>query len=149
MRNKNEYLKPEFQEKFQKKLKKLLREHREKRNLRQLDVASTVGVSLDTYHRWESSGQRLTDIFTLLNLFQELDFSTTEIIYVLGLPPLTLNEIKAIYQDEDTLKSIKGNGICFVMREKCPDMDDFTLERLLAIFFDEHSKRLESRHGNP
>ena len=108
-----------------------------------------VGKSLDTYQRWESSGQRLTDIFSLLNVFQTLEFSTTEIIDVLGLPPLTFSEIKAIYQDEDTLKSIKENGICSAMHKKCSGMDEFTLERLLAILLQEHSKRLESRNKNP
>lgn len=134
---------------FEKRLKEQLHQHRQKRNITQLDVASMVGVSHDTYQRWESTGQRLTNIFSLLSVFQALHFSTTEIIDVLGLPPLTLNEIKAIYQDEDTLKSIKENGICSAMRENCPDMKDFTLERLLAIFFGEHSKRLENRQGNP
>lgn len=137
------------QETFEKRLREQLRKHRKKINLSQLNVANAVNVSFDTYQRWESTGQHLTNIFTLLSVFRELGFSTTEIIDVLGLPPLTLNEIKAIYQDEDTLKSIKENGICSAMRENCPDMKDFTLERLLAIFFGEHSKRLENRQGNP
>lgn len=144
----HEYLKQEFQERYKKELKQQLRQHRKKGNLTQLNVADAVGVSLDTYHRWESTGQHLTDIFTLLNVFQVLDFSTTEIIDVLGLPPLTLNEVKSIYQDEDTLKHIKEKGICSAMRENCPDMDDFTLEKLLSILLNEHSKRLESRQAN-
>ena len=111
----------------------------------QFNVAKAVGKSLDYYQRWESSGKRLTDIFTFLGVFQELDFSTTEIIDVLCLLPLTLSEMKAIYQDEDTLKSIKEKGICFAMRENCRHMDDFTLERLLAILLKEHLKRLENR----
>lgn len=145
MKNENEYLKPGFQ----KRLKEQLREHRKKRNLSQLDVANAVGKSLDTYQRWESTGERLTEIYSLLSVFRALDFSTTEIIEVLGLPPLTLGEMKAIYQDEDTLKSIQEKGICSAMRENCRHMDDFTLERLLAVLLNEHSKRLESRHGNP
>lgn len=145
MKNKNENFELEFQE----RLKKQLLEHRTKRNFSQQGVADAVGKSLYTYQRWENSGQCLTDIFSLLRVFQALDFSTTEIIGVLGLPPLTLSEIKAIYQDEDTLKSIKENGICSAVREKCPDMDDFILERLLAILLKEHSKRLESRNKKP
>lgn len=133
----------------QKKLKELLRGHRTKQNLRQSDVADAVGKSLDTYQRWESSGQCLTDIYSLLSVFKALDFSTAEIIDVLGLPPLTAGEMEAICQDGDTLKSIKENGIYSVIREKCPDMNDFILEKLLAILFQEHSKRLESRHRNP
>lgn len=135
-----------FELEFQEKLKKELKEHREKHNYSQLGVADAVGKSLDTYQRWESSGKYLTNIFTLLSVFHELNFSTTEIIDVLGLPPLTLSEIKAIYQDEDTLENIKENGIYSVMRKKCPDMDDFTLEKLLALFLNEHLKRLENRH---
>lgn len=134
---------------FQEKLKRQLFEHRTKLKLSQLDVADAVGRSRDTYLRWEKYGQRLTDIFKLLSVFQVLEFSTTEIINVLGLPPLTLSEMKAIYQDEDTLKNIKENGIYSAMRENCPDMEDFILEKLLALLFKEHSKRLERRRGNP
>ena len=132
----------------QEKLGKQLLNHRNKLKLSQYDAASAVGKSPDTYQRWEY-GQHLTDIFSLLRVFEVLKFSTTEIIDVLGLPPLTLDEVKATYQDEDTLKSIKENGIYSVMRKKCPDMNDFTLEKLLILFLEEHSKRLESRHGNP
>lgn len=140
----------EFSEhEFQEKLKEQLLKHRRKKNLRQSDVANAVGASHSTYQRWESTGQHLTDIFTLLSVFQALDFSTAEIIDVLGLPPLTLNEIKAIYQDEDILKSIKGNGICFSMHEKCPDMEDFALESLLVLLLKERLKRLEDRQRNP
>lgn len=125
-----------------------LREHRIKRNLSQLNVANAVGKSLDTYQRWEYTGKGLTNIFNLLSVFQALGFSITEIIDVLGLPTLTLSEMKAIYQDEDTLKSIKENGICAAMRENCRYMDDFALERLLAVLLKEHLKRLESKHEN-
>lgn len=139
----------ELELEFQEKLKGLLREYRIKRNLSQFDVANAVGKSLDTYQRWEYTGKGLTNIFILLSVFQTLDFSITEIIDILGLPPLTLSEIKAIYQDEGTLKSIKENGICSAIRENCRHMEDFTWERLLVILLKEHSKRLESRHGNP
>ena len=138
-----------FEKEFPKKLKEQLRGHRTQKNLRQSDVADAVGKSLDTYQRWESTGQRLTDICTLISVFQALDFSTAEIIDVLGLPPLTLSGVKAAYQDEDILKNIKGYGIYYAMRKKCPDMEDFMLDKLLALLFDERSKRLENRHGKP
>lgn len=129
----------------QKKLSKQLLDHREKHKLSQCDVADAVGKSRDTYQRWESSGKCLTDIFSLLKVFEVLDFSTTEIIDVLGLPHLTLSEVKEIYQDEDLLKSIKGNGIYSAMRKNCPDIDDFTLQKLLVLFLEECLKRLDSR----
>ena len=144
MENKNEY----FELEFQKNLKKQLHEHRIKRKLRQLDVANAIGKSLDTYQRWESTGQHLNDIFSLLSVFRVLNFSTTEIIDVLGLPPLTLSEIKGIYQDEDTLKDIKENGICSAIRKNCHHMNDFVLEKLLTILLNEHLKRLAGRNGN-
>lgn len=145
MKNIIEYSELELQE----KLKGQIREHRKKRKLSQLNVANAVGKSVDTYQRWEYTGKGLTNIFILLSVFQTLNFSITEIIDILGLPPLTLSEIKTIYQDEGTLKSIKENGICSAIRENCHHMDDFTLERLLVILLKEHSKRLESRHGHP
>lgn len=134
-----------YQEEFQERLKRQLHEHRRNLKLSQIEVAQAVGKTPDTYQRWESSGQHLTDIFSLLSIFQVLHFSTTEIIDVLGLPPLTLGEIKAIYQDEDTLKNIKENGIYPAVRERCPDMDDVTLGKLLAFFLSEYLKRLEKR----
>ena len=137
-----------FCENYQKKLKKQLRKHRTKLKLTQLDVANAVGKSLDTYQRWER-GKCLTDIISLLSVFQVLDFSTTEIIDVLGLPPITLSEIKANYQNEDILKCIEENGIYSAMRQKSSDIDDFTLEKLLDFLLEENAKRLKSKHGNP
>lgn len=128
----------------QKKLKELLRGHRTKQNLRQSDVADAVGKSLDTYQRWESSGQCLTDIYSLLNVFRALDFSTAEIIDVLSLPPLRPSEVIDVCQDEDTLKSIKENGIYSVMRKECPGIDNLTLKKLLHLLVGELFKRLES-----
>lgn len=128
----------------QKKLKELLRGHRTKQNLRQSDVADAVGKSLDTYQRWESSGQCLTDIYSLLNVFRALDCSTAEIIDVLSLPPLRPSEVIDVCQDEDTLKSIKENGIYSVMRKECPGIDNLTLKKLLHLLVGELFKRLES-----
>lgn len=134
-----------FEREFQERLREQLYEHREKRKLSQLDVADMVGTSHSTYQHWESSGKRLTDIYRLLNVFDALDFSTTEIIDVLGLAPLTLSEIQAVYRDEDILKSTRSNGIYSAMRKKYSDMDDLTLEKLLILLSEEHVKRLKSR----
>lgn len=136
------------QQLFEERLKEQLHQHRKKLNLVQAEVADLLCKSVDTYQRWESTGKCLTYIFDILRVFQELKFSTAEIIDVLGLPHLTLNEVKSIYQDEDIVKSIKGNGIYSAMREKCPDIDDCTLEMLLVLLLKERLKRLESRHGN-
>lgn len=138
MHNKNYNSEQEFQE----RLKGQIREHRKKQELRQADVANALGVSLDTYQHWEKPSQSLTNISDILNIFQVLDFSTAEIIDVLGLAPLTPSEVKAVCQDEDTLKCIKGNTIYAAVREKCPDMDDFTLEKLLFLLLGERLKRL-------
>lgn len=137
-------LNEDFYLEYQKRLRRQLREHRIKRKLSQSAVADAVGKALETYQRWETSGQHLTDIFSLLSVFQVLGFSVTEIIEVLGLPALTLNEIEAVYQDENILKRIKENGICSAMRQKCPDMADFTLEKLLVLILEERLKRLKS-----
>jgi len=56
MENINEY----FESEFPKKLKKQLREHRIRQNLRQLVVANAVRTSHSTYQRWESTGQHYT-----------------------------------------------------------------------------------------
>lgn len=133
-----------YEKKFQEKLSKQLYDHRQKRKLSQYEVANAVGKTAETYQRWESSGKHLTDIFSLLSVFKVLDFSTAEIIDVFGLPPLTLSEIKDIYQDKDIL-DIKRNGIYSAMRKKCPEIDDFTLGKLLHLLMEEHIKRWESR----
>ena len=137
-----------FKKQFQEKLSEQLREHRIKQNYSQVGIANAVGVALHTYQRWESRGQHLTDIFRLLKVFRELKFSTAEIIDVLGIPPLTLNEVEDLYQDENTLKSIKENSVCSAMREKCPDIDDFTLAKLLEILMKEYLKRFKHGHKN-
>lgn len=138
-----------FKREFQEKLKTQIREHRIKQDYSQIGVANAVETTLNNYQRWESTGQYLTNIFRLLKVFRELRFSTIEIIDVLGLPPLTLNEIKAICQDEDTLKSIKEHSVYSIMRKECFDMDDYTLEMLLKFFLEERLKRFERRRENP
>mgnify|MGYP001063505967 CR=1 FL=1 len=135
----------DLEQEFQERLKKELRKHRLKQKLSQKAVADALMVSEATYYRWEKYGQCLTDIFSLLNVFRVLDFSTVEIIDLLGLAPLTLGEIEAVYQDEDILKSIKGNAIYSAMREKCPDIDGFYLRKLLVLLSEENFKRPERK----
>lgn len=106
--------------------------HRNKLKLSQFEVSERLGISEKTYQRWESSEETLTDIFKILSVFQVLEFTTTEIIDVLGLPPLTLDEIKVDFPDIEILKSIKEN---------CCNMEDSAIERLIVILMNEHLKR--------
>lgn len=149
MNKKTEYLEPEFQEKFQKRLKGKIRERRKEKNLTQSAVAQALEVSPDTYQHWEKGSRPLIDIFNMLSVFQVLEFSTAEIVDILGLPPLTSSEIKAVCQDEDMLKSIQGNTIYSVVREKCSSMDGLTLGKLLALLSEENLKRVEGRRDEP
>lgn len=145
MQNKKQNLEQELQT----KLKRKLREHRKKQNLTQLQVANALGISLDTYQHWEKPSKPLTNIYDILSVFQVLEFSVTEIMEVLGFPPLTSSEIRAVCQDEDTLKRIQGNTIYSAVRKECPDMDDFTLVKLLVLLSGENLKRVESGEANP
>ena len=133
-----------FEKEFPKKLKNQLREHRKKQHLTQQKVAKKVRKSLDTYQRWET-GEGLVNIYSLRSVFHVLGFSTTEIIDLLGLPPLTSNEIEAICQDEETLKDIKEHGFYFVIRKKSSGIDDITLVKSLIVLLEEHVKRLKNR----
>lgn len=128
---------------FQRRLKTQLYKHRKALGLKQADVADLIGKSPDTYQRWECTGKHLTDIGSLLDVFQALHFSTGEILGVLGLPPLTLDEIKALYRDEGMLKAVRESGFCPILRESCPDMEDSTLDMLLFLLLGERLKRLE------
>lgn len=149
MNKKTEYFKPEYQEEFQKRLKGKIREHRKEKNLTQSAVAQALKVSLDTYRHWEKDSRPLTDIFNMLSVFQVLEFSTAEIVDLLGLAPLTSGEIKAACQDEDMLKSIEGNTIYSIVREKCSSMDGLTLGKLLALLSEENLKRVEGSRDKP
>lgn len=146
---KNKYLKQEFQQEFQKKLKEQIRQRRRELSLSQTKVAEKLGISRDTYQHWEKPSQFLNNIFDILSVFQILKFSTTDIIEMLGLEPLTASEMKAVCQDEDMLKSIQENTIYSVMREKCPDMDDWTLEKLFFLLEQEHFERLKKKQRKP
>lgn len=115
---------------FQKRLHKALFEHRKNKHFTQQVVADKMCISLDTYKRLEHG--KCLDISRLLSVLQELDFSTAEIIDVLGLPLLTGQEIKE-------------NAIYSAVRENCHDMDNMTLEKLLSIICVERAKRLEKK----
>lgn len=145
MKKKNLYLTQEFQQKFQQELKKQLHEHRKKLKLSQNDVANALGVSRDTYQRWEKPSQDLLNIFNILSVLRVLNFSTAEIIEMLGLAPLTPDEIKAVFQDEDMLKSIQSNTIYSFMRKNYLDMNDLTLKKLFFLLGEEYFKRFKGR----
>ena len=149
MNKENKYLKQEFQDEVQTKLMRQIREHRKKQGLRQSDVAKALGIPLDTYQHWESPNRKRINVFHILSILHELEFSTAEIVDLLGLAPLTSSEIKAVCQDEDTLKSIQGNTFYSVMRKKCPDMDGLTLGKLLVLLSEENLKRVKNRQDTP
>lgn len=123
------------------RLKEKMLQHRDKLGLKQREVAELLDKDEKTYQRLESTGNGLSDFFDIQNIFRVLEFSTTDIIDVLGFPPLTLNEIKELYQDEETLKSIRENGICSSIRQTCNKMENITIEKLLYILLIEHLKR--------
>ncbi len=85
MNNKIQYVE---QESFRKRLQEQLRKHCKKLNLTQENVAKLLNISPKNYQHWESPGYGLVNIFNILGVFQALDFSVTETIDVLGLPPL-------------------------------------------------------------
>lgn len=130
----NNYLK---NEEIKKRLTEQMLQHRETLGLRQGKVAELLDKSEKTYQRWESTGDGLSDFFDIQNIFRVLQFSTTEIINLLELPTLTPNEIKELYQDEETLKSIQED----VIRQKCGKMQSITIEKLLCILLKEYLKR--------
>lgn len=136
---KNENL--DKQTRFENKLKKQLRQHRENLHLSRVKVAQDVHKSPKAYERWELSGKCLTNIHDLLKVFQVLKFTTSEVIDLLELPPFKADELEKLSPDEDTLKRIKEGGILIYMRNKCTCMDDFTLEKILDILFAERLKR--------
>lgn len=124
-----------------KRLTEEMLHRREALRLKQREVAELIVKSEKTYQRLESTGKGISDIFEILKIFQVLHFSTTEIINVLGLPPLTLSEIAELYQDGETLKSIRENGICSSIRQMCGEMEINTIERLILILMKEYFKK--------
>ncbi len=123
------------------RLRNKMVQRREKLKLHQSDVAELLDRSEKTYQRWESDGDGLSNLFTVLNIFRVLQFSLTDILYVLGLPPLTLREIKELYQDEETLKSIRESSINATIRQACGEMETITIEKLLDTLMAAHLRR--------
>lgn len=122
-------------------------QHRERLGLTQKQAAELLTTSEKAYQRWESCGNGLSDFFVIQNIFKILEFSTTEIISVLGLPPLTLNEVKELYQDEETLKGIRENTLYSYIRQKCDKLESITIEKLLYILSKEYFKRKGYKWG--
>ena len=129
------------------KIIKQIESHRKKLGLTQQDVADVIGKDVKTYQRFESTGNGSFNVFDILDIFKALDFYTIEIIDSLGLPSLELSEVKSIYRDKNTLKSIEESGICRYVSEQSADMDDFTIASLLDILSRENLKR--HQHKNP
>lgn len=130
---------------LEERIKKQLREKRKKSKLTRIDVADRVGKSTETYRRWESQGKRLTCIYDLERVFQVLNFSTTEIIHLLDLPPLTLEEIKTMTETEEELKEVKESGIYFYIKKHCADMGAVTISKLITILLEELERKTKSR----
>ena len=137
------------EEEIKKRLTEQMVQHRdEKLKLTQKEAADLLYTSEKTYQRWESSGKGLSDFFVIQNIFRTLHFSTSEIINVLGLPPLTLNEVKELYQDKETLKSLQENSIYSFVRQKCDKWEDITIEKLFFVLLKEYFKRKGYKWGD-
>ncbi|GAB6955714.1 helix-turn-helix transcriptional regulator [Mediterraneibacter glycyrrhizinilyticus] len=130
---------------LEERIKKQLRENRKKSKLTPVDVADRVGKSTDTYRRWESRGKHLTCIYDLAEVFKALNFTTTEIIHLLDLPPLTFEEIKAMTETEEMLEEVKESGIYFYIKKQCADMKIVTISKLLVILAEELERKIKSR----
>lgn len=123
------------------RLSKQLFEHCEKLRLSKVEAAELVCKSYDTYHRWESTGKGLTDIYDILDVFKKFKFTTIEIIKTLGLPPLSLEEVQELFSEEAIQGAMKNEGVCSYMRKNCTGMSDTIIESLLDILFMERLKR--------
>lgn len=135
-----DYLKKE-REKIIERLTEQMLQHRKALGLKQGEVAELLDKPEKTYQRWESTGSGLSIFFDIQNIFKVLHFSTTEIVNILGLSPLTSSEIEELYQDEEILKSIREKSICSSIRQKCGEMQSITIEKLLCILLKEYLKR--------
>lgn len=138
------------EEQFKQRLREALRQHRKELGLTQVKTAELFHIASSTYERWESD-KSPTCIFSLLDVFRTLKFTTTEVIDLLGLPPLTADELEEISPDEETLKRLKGESIYTYVRRNCKEMTDFTIDKLLILLLDEeHSRRLpEGKKESP
>ena len=128
-------------QKMQKRLRHALREHREAMNKTQLEIAMKIGKSENTYQRWESTAEGLTNIFDLLHLFQILNFRSSEILAVFEFPPLSAEEVEALYLDEAAKSEIKESGIYRYLQDHCADLDNLTIEKLVDVITEERLKR--------
>jgi len=128
-------------EEIRKRLCEKMLKRREKLELHQSEVAESLGKSEKTYQRWESTGTGLSNLFDVLSIFRVLQFPLTDIIYVLGLPPLTLSEAEELYQDEETLKRIRESSIYSAVRQACGGMENITVEKLLDTLMAERLRR--------
>lgn len=128
-------------EKITGRLTEQMRHHRKALGLTQGKAAELLGRPEKTYQRWESTGEGLSDFFVILDIFRVLRFPTTEIIGMLGLPPLTESEVKEYYRDEKTLKSIQDNGIYSAVCQNCGGLGSITIEKLLCVLLKEYLKR--------
>lgn len=131
-----------------KQLNEQMRQNRKTLGLNQGEVAELLGKSEKTYQRWESSGKGLSNFFDILSIFKVLQFSTTEIINVFGLPPLSPSEAKELCQDEETLKSLQENTIYSFIRQKCDKLEIITIEKLLFILSKEYFKQKGYKWGD-
>lgn len=118
--------------------------HREDLGLTQAEVAKSLDKSEKTYQRWESIG-KVSNIYDILKALEILNFTTSDIIKLFNLPPITLNELKDLVPDMDTLKSIKEEGICNYIHNNCGNMDNLIIEKLLVILHTEYIARHNHR----
>ena len=129
------------EEKIKERLTETMFKRRKELKLKQREVAELLGKDEKTYQRLESTGNGLSNLFDILDIFRVLHFSIKDIIYVLELPPFTLSEIKELYQDEETLKSIRENGIYSSICQTCGKMGTITIERVICTLMGEYLKR--------
>lgn len=113
-------------------------QHRGKLDLTQEQAAELIGKSVKTYERMEQTGDGVFYLYNALKVFQALDFSTLEIIQLLGLPPLKLEDVKKIYQNEDTLKEIEADGIFRYIEKNRASLDQANIARLLNILSEQN-----------
>ena len=130
---------------FKIRIRKCLYARRKELKLKQREMAQRLGKSEKTYQRWESTGEGLSDILEVLEVFRKLKFSTLEIADVLGLPPIELDEIKERYQDEAILTSIRESSIYIYLRDNCSSVNDVLLEKLLDVITAERLKRRRNK----
>lgn len=141
MATKREYL---DKEKFEKQLRTKLYAHRRELGLNQLDAGELIGKSRDTYQRWESTGQGLTNIYDISSVFHEFHFSLTEIMELMKLPQPTKEELEGFYSNIVIQGEVNHFDIYRYVSKNCADMDTLTIIRLLYILCKEYVSREQS-----